>query len=210
VTTRRDHTPARARRPALPAPRAARAMTLLEVVLAVLLLALVATSVLSVISSINIMETNNKQRLAAYEVANRVMLMYFDDAKKMPDKTEAITYGAYRFFYDLTILNAAMEVNDRQAAGSGSSLNALGRYRFINVTVSDAIDRGDGLYLPGEPVASLSRLMDPAAPRNPDSLENFGRNLDNIGDMINSIFGGNVPGGGNLPTGPRGPAPNPK
>src|SRR3989442_1414254 len=63
---------------------------------------------------------------------------------------------------------------------------------LVGVTVYDADAVGD-YELKGEPIAFLSRIIDPFAPRNPDSLENF-NSPDRIVDWLRPLLGGGAAG----------------
>ncbi len=171
----------------------AHALTLVEVLLSVALLALAIGVVMSAVSSIAGMEGNGRKRLAAYEVANRLMLQYLDDAKKMPDKNLPIEYGDRTFYWELDETPAVMKVNHRQEAAG--NLQALDRFKLVVVTVYDQSTEG-GMDTVGEPLALLSRAIDPYAPRNPDSLDTFDKDQSKITDMIRSLVGGATAGGG--------------
>lgn len=166
-------------------------MTLLEVVLSVMLLALVTASVTGAISSITGMETRNRQRLGAYELANRLMLQFLDDYEALPDKSLPLEYGPYLFYWDLEKSPMKMVINSKQESG-GASLLGLDRYKFISVTVFAAEPAGDYTRR-GEPLASISRVVDPALPRNPDSMDLVGKSPDKIRNMILDAIGGGQP-----------------
>ena len=167
-----------------------RGMTLLEVLLAVLMLCLASAVVMGAISSLTSIEARGRRRLAAYEVANRLMLQRLDDEKAMPPQSVPIAYGNYRFFWDLEEVPATMVINRRQES-SGPNLQALDRFKLVGVTVFDSDHNGD-FETRGEPIAFISRIIDPFAPRNPDSLENFS-SPDRIMDWLRPLLGG---GGG--------------
>jgi hypothetical protein len=186
------------RRPSALGPRhSTRALTLVEVLLSVALLCLAIGVVMTAVSSIAGMESNGRKRLAAYEVANRIMLSYLDDAKKMPDKHLPIEYGERKFYWDLDETPAVMKVNQKQEAGA--NLQALDRWKLIVVTVYDQ-DTDGGMDMKGEPLALLSRAIDPYNQRNPDSMETFSADPTRITDMIRGLVGGATTGGGSTRT----------
>lgn len=161
-------------------------MTLLEVLLAVLLLSLTIAAVMTAVSSLAGMESNGRKRLAAHEIANRLILMYLDDEDSLPSKASPLTYGNHRFFWDLGETGATMVINRKQER-NGANLQALDRFKLIEVVVYET--EGEvGSEVQGEPIAALSRVIDPAAPRNPDSLETFS-NVDKISGLIRIITG---------------------
>ena len=176
-----------------PRPRhSRRGITLLEVLLAVLLMSLTVASVMGAVSSIAAMESGGQRRLEANEIANRLMLQYLDDDRALPEKSLPITYGDHRYFWELDQTPARMVINRKQES-AGASLQAVDRFRLIGVTVYDA-DRNGNFETRGEPLASLSRVIDPFAPRNPDTLETF--DAQRIGTMVHFLTeGGAVPTG---------------
>jgi hypothetical protein len=172
-------------RPRLHASR--RAMTLIEVLLAVLMLAMMMGVVMSAVSSIVGMESRGHMRLAAYEVANRIMLQFLDDEKGLPPKTEAVEYGIYRLMWRIDKTTATMNINRKQESSS-PNLQKLDRFQLICVTVYEAEQDGN-FETKGEPLAYLTRVIDPYTPRNPDSIETFSNDPTKIQEMIQSIIG---------------------
>ena len=170
-------------------------MTLLEVILAVLLLSLTIAAVTGAISAIIGMEAEGRKRLEGYEICNRIMLQFLDDEEGLPSKGLPITYGDHKYFWDLDKTTTRMVINKKQES-SAPNLQALDRFMLVGVTVYDASQNGN-YDTKGEPIAFLSRVIDPYAPRNPDSLDTYSNNPDKITKMIQGIFGG---GGQNLST----------
>jgi hypothetical protein len=171
-------------------PRSAPALTLLEVLLAVLLLSLTICIVMGAVSSLAGAEGRGKMRLAAYEVANRIMLQFLDDEKALPPKNEAIEYGPYRFMWRLDKTTATMTINRKQES-AGANLQKLDRYQLVCITVFEAEQNGN-FEIKGEPLAYLTRVIDPFAPRNPDSIETFTGDMDKINGLIQNILGGSA------------------
>jgi type II secretory pathway pseudopilin PulG len=163
-------------------------MTLLEVLLAVLLMSFAAAAIMRAISSIATMESNGRKRLQAFEIANRLILQFLDDEDAMPGQGLPLDYGNNRFFWDLDKTPCRMVINKKQEFG-GANLQALDRYLLIGVTVYETRTEGN-FEVKGEPIAFLSRVIDPAAPRNPDTLETFGTNMDKITKLVGVITQG--------------------
>jgi hypothetical protein len=171
----------------------APAVTLLEVVLAVVMLGLVAASLTGAISAIEMMSARNKRMLAAYEVANRLVLTYLDNPQNMPPGSLPLDYGPYSFMWDSELGGMEMKINDSQKRNSGATPQALDRFEVITITIYDA--EGDGPQpRPGEELAVLSRMYDPAAPRNPESM----KNITEAGNLEKLI--GKLSGGASIPT----------
>lgn len=198
--TRAHHRALDAGHRALSTSHSSRALTLVEVLLSVALLGLAIGVVMSAVSSIAGMEGNGRKRLAAFEVANRLMLQYLDDPKQMPDKNLAIEYGDKKFYWELDETPAVMKVNRRQEAAG--NLQALDRFKLIVVTVydQDLNEAGSNTATVGEPLALLSRAIDPFAPRNPDSLDTYEKDQSKITEMIRSLVGGAAAGTGSSRT----------
>ena len=153
-------------------------MTLLEVVLAVLLLSGVFAAVFGTIGTLDTLQLRHQRTLAAYEVAHRLVLQYLDDDHKMPEKSLPIDYGRFKFMYALMEEKCAMELN-RSQRGSESAPQGLDRYKQVTIAVYSADPAGD-YFQPGEQHATLSRIYDPFAPRNPDSALEYFKDINNI------------------------------
>ena len=166
-------------------------LTLLEVVLAVVMLSGVSASIMSAIAYVERGDARDRRRLAAYEVANRLVLQWLDDSKAMPEPWLPIAYGdRYQFFFELTITPATMVLNERQGGGE-TTLQGLDRYRIVAVRIMDADESDPRRARPStDELALIWRVYDPAASRNPDSTTRFGKNTDNIVSLINLVLGG--------------------
>lgn len=182
-----QHQSARPRRHAGAVSR--RGLTLLEILLAVTMLVLVTTSITAAISAITAMEARSRKRVAACELANRLILQYLDEEEALPSSSLPLDYGKDRYFYELTPWQSRMEINRRQQS-SGSNLQGLARYKVVRVTVYEAEE--DGEYpIKGQQLASIERIFDPATARNPDTIAKLDQNA--VLKMINSITGGQAP-----------------
>lgn len=148
-------------------------MTFLECVAATALLGLAAASIFSVFGFVVSSQTRQQQRLAAAELANRLVLMYLDDPISMPEPTKTLDYGPslYRFEFverPLTLTEAVPDGRDRNRP----SPLPLDRFTEVSVRVwlserSGGTRDGSG----GVPQATVTRMFDPLAFRNPDSIE---------------------------------------
>lgn len=187
---RRTNTEARiAARPRRSA-RCAPGLSLLEVVLSVVMLTGVATSIMSAISYIERADARDKRRLAAYEIGNRLILQWLDDNKQMPEPHLPIAYGdRYQFFFELSVSQVRMELNEEQNR-SETTLQGLDRYRLVAVRVFDSDESDSRNPVPGEELALLWRVYDPAYNRNPDAMTRFGERPENVLELINLILGG--------------------
>lgn len=154
-------------------------MTFIEVVCAAALLALLAAMIMTAFNSMIRGQQRQGHRLAATELCNRLILQYLDDKKSLPSPGLPISYGPDLFRWSIaespvTLVHARPEV-----AAERESRNALTLDRFKAITVrvwlaseSGGSDSGEG----GVVGATLTRLIDPIAIRNPDSTANLARN----------------------------------
>lgn len=192
--------------PARPSPRtrgtrrSAPGVTLLEIVLAVVLLTGVATAVTAAIAYVEGSDARDRKRLAAHELAGRLVLQWLDDFTKMPEANDRLLYNTTEFYYSCDVTPVVMRLNERQAR-SETSLQGLDRFLLISVRVYESIPNGTSTPARGDEVAHVWRLCDPAAARNPDAMDRFGKDPERINDLLNRILG-NV--GGNRAVIPRG------
>ena len=166
-------------RRALLRARTARAMSLLEVVFAVVLLALIASAVSSAISFVGGSEIRAQKRLGAYELANRLLLQRLTDPHDMPSTAAPLDYDRFRYRYRL----AEDRVLQDSAMGEPAAANANRRFKQIRVTVWEADESALGARI-GEPLAILTRLVDPFAVRNPEAVPH----ADDVVREIEELF----------------------
>lgn len=176
----------------------ARGITFLEVVLAVALLGMTTLSVVMATNYISAASIRNSHRLNTHEIANRLMLQYFDDPASLPSEGASVEYGregvTYRYRWALGEESLAVEIptpiapsteedkREQQLARLGrSTTDRFGRFRVVRVRVWLSEETG-GSYSPetGVPQATLARMYDPAdIPNwNPDKLR---RQIDTTG-----------------------------
>jgi type II secretory pathway pseudopilin PulG len=147
-------------------------MSFLEVVLALAILSMIAATTLSAISSITGQARASRQRLAAMELANRLVLQYMDDPTRMPRAELPLEYAQERYRWSFREGSVSMlpviAPEERTTLGP----RRLDRFKTITVTVWLGEESG-GRAVPdeGTPGAVLTRLMDPYALRNPDAIE---------------------------------------
>lgn len=167
-------------------------LTFLEVVAAVALLAVVAASLLGLLAFISGGQSRQAQQLAAAELANRLILMYLDDPTAMPTGREPVRYGPAQYRWEfqedpITLVEAKPE--GRQA---GRTQSPLDNSRFSQLTVHVWLsERSGGSRRSGEgaPAATLTRIFDPIALRNPDSGENLLSNPARMQEFMNRMMG---------------------
>lgn len=170
-----------------------RALTLLEAVCAVAMLGIVATSMFSTIDFIMSRQTSQERRLAAMELANRIMLQYLTDPREIEDdRNLPLRYHsgpqADLFRWDMQISDMQIELDDAVQDLDETALGFTKR-KLEHITVRVWLsEHSGGSYLPSEsPVlVSLERLADPAAMRTPEQIERLYEDPDRVLD----IFGG--------------------
>lgn len=206
MTARRDNPRAH--------PRGAhrrRGMTMLEVVFAVVLLGLVATSAASLFGLLTRLHTDNNQRAAAYELANRIILQHLDDPKEVPSESAALPYGPWRFRFDLDEQPVRMVVKQTEAAARTADKIPMNRFKMVTVRVWIAAEGTEGTTdAAGEEMASLTRIYDPLAAmlfRNPDARERRMQRSDQIQELMRLMAEG--AGGAGVPAGGAGTRPQP-
>ena len=175
----RNITPPRARR-----VEVRRGTTLLEAVLATVLLGLVATTLATAVSYMNSSQRRMQQRLGAAELANRLMLQYIDDQDAMPSNALPIEYDMdlYRWTLDVSPVEFTMAEPPPETESNtiGSGIN-FERIRLVSIKVWLGEESGGARGFSTEyPNAQLTRLIDPLAFSNPDSLQTM---LDTPGGM---------------------------
>jgi type II secretory pathway pseudopilin PulG len=172
-------------------------MTLLEVVLAIAMLALIGASMLGAIGAIDTMQVRGRMQLGAYEIANRLLLQYMHDERKLPNKTLTLDYGPFRYFYDIEVERVKMDLNAVQ--GSGESVpQGLDRYEHVTITLFQA-EGGEEAPSRGDQVAQIVRILDPFAPRNPETLASYKSDPTRVNQLIGKL---NLGSGGNQPPPP--------
>lgn len=179
--------------------RSARGITFLETILAVALLGLTTMSVVLAVNYISLASLRNAHRMNEAEIANRLMLQFFDDPASLPSDSQPIQYGKegeFRYRWTLgeepvtvelptpVTPDAEADRREQQLASLGrSSTDRFSRFRVVRVKVWLGEETG-GNFFPdaGVPQVTLSRLYDPAdIPNwNPDKLR---RQIDSGGGL---------------------------
>jgi type II secretory pathway pseudopilin PulG len=153
---------------------ARRGVTFLESVLATVLLAMVASSLAGGVSFMTRYQQRMDQKLGAAELANRLVLQYIDDRESLPDNSLPIDYDIHQYRWALneskvSFLFDNIRNDDSGGVGSGASLS---RIKLITIRVWLSEDFGGSRsYASDLPSCEITRLIDPLAFNNPDSLE---------------------------------------
>jgi len=172
-------------------------MTLLEVVAAVVVLALVTVAVTSAASYTLGQAAYNETRLGAYELANRLIIQYLDDDTVINrTRGKPIDYNGRRFRWECYVDKVEMKVKAQDPGSGRAGPQHNGRYEYVTVEVwLDRQDRGPGWTESADfkPLASLSRLLDPVAARNPDAMARLAQDQNRLMGIMGRI--GLTPGG---------------
>lgn len=153
-----------------------KGLTFLETVAAAAILGMLAAVVFGGFGSMMASQQRQTHRLACAELANRLILQYLDSREELPPEQVPIAYGGDLFRWELRetpvqLVPARAEV---AAARSSSSAFTVDRIVHVSVRVWLAEDSGGALEPDGVvPEASMGRMIDPIALRNPDSIENL-------------------------------------
>lgn len=151
-----------------------RGVTFLEAILASVLLAMVASTLAGGVSFMTQSQRRMDQKLGAAELANRLILQFIDDRESLPDRSLPIEYDID--LYRWTLEEAPVEfvfdnIQDDSAGGVGGGAS-LSRIKLIKVRVWLAADSGGSRSYTSEvPHCEITRLIDPLAFNNPDSLK---------------------------------------
>jgi prepilin-type N-terminal cleavage/methylation domain-containing protein len=150
---------------------ARRGLTFIETICAVAILAMVSASVLGAFNSMMGAQERQRHRLGAMELANRLILQYLDDKDTLPQAGLPIVYADERYRWEMKevpvqLVAARPDVAEDRTVASAISVNRL---EAVTMTVWLSEESGGGAEPgPSVPSASLTRLMDPIALRNPD------------------------------------------
>ena len=178
------------RLPILKVRRSARGVTLLETILAAALLAGVAGAIVNALAGMASSEDKRRLRLAGYEVANRLLLQYSDDANKMPEPDAPYEYQPGVFFrYTLTKLPLKLELppdSVMKPTGWGPSDFTLKQLVLLDVKVFVSNERGDFI----QPIAQLTRCYHPwpLYSSNPDARRRWFLDQGNLATLTSAMM----------------------
>lgn len=181
-------------------------LTFLEVMCAAAILAGVAAAVLSALSYVFAANERDLKRLAAAEVANRLMLIRLDSEEEFKRLAPLVSYGNDKYRYSMNQTSVGiLPAKPDPASTRGSSLD-----RFLNVSLSVWLSEESGGSVeptPGVPSAMLVRVVDPIPLRNPNSLVNTFKSDEERANAIRYFTGGGGPRPNTAPrTPPRTPS----
>ncbi len=173
-----------------------RGMTLLEVVLAIAALGLIAAGATTTVGYLYGSQIREERRLAATELASRLILIYLDNPNDLPDSSEQIAYGRDSFRYDLSVMPVRVRPHDavRRALAERRSSSPIPIDRFEQVRVRVWLGENSGgsvNFSTAVPNAVLVRLYDPNYfNRNPDSGAKLFEDEQRRNEMFQQILGG--------------------
>jgi len=165
--------------------------TFLESILAVVLLAMVAMTLSNASTIIVKAQRKMDQRLGAGELANRLILQYIDERSSLPDSSLSIEYDVDLYRWSLDESPVQFEFDNRQtdessAIGSGVSLD---RIKLVTIKVwLDADSGGAYSYSSSVPNIVLTRLIDPLAFNNPDSIETLFAKPGGVEEFLSGLL----------------------
>lgn len=165
---------------------------MLEVVLASVMLAMVSATIATAVAQINRAERLRHQRLAAYEVANRVLLQHMDDAEELARQPAVTRQHGWLFRFSVeeepveiealdgldrsALPTDATEIARAAARGQerGEIRDMLRKHlKLLRVRVYRAEQAGGGAAIGREQLAEMTRLYNPLLMlfRNDDTRE---------------------------------------
>lgn len=165
-------------------------MTLIEVVVAVLILGLVTAAVAGAMSYTLGQQAYTRVRLGAYEVANRLVIQFLDDDSIVKSiRGKPIDYGNRRYRWDYSVDKVEMKMKPNEPGSNRPTANNLGRFEIVTVRVW--LDRDEteslGVGRDAPPLAELSRLLDPIAPRNIDAMNRLAADTPRLLEMVGRL-----------------------
>lgn len=182
-----------------------RGLTLIEAVLATVLLAMVTLSTTSMVSLVTGSTARQQKRLAAAELANRLMLIRIDDEENLPRPNETIAYRndpsltprqQWRYRWDLdeerSVRLIPSETSNRTENGRTEAFARLGeRIRLVTVRVWLAEQSGGSrVYTTEVPHARAVRLVDPIGLKNTDSFSRRFSGQQGIDRLLDTLLEG--------------------
>lgn len=170
---------------------ARRGMSFLEVVLALAILAMIAATSLAAISAITGQARAARHKLAATELANRLILQYMDDPTRMPRAELPIEYARERYRWSLREGSVSMVPVVAPEERTTNGPRRMDRFKTVSVQVWLSEESG-GRMVPdeGTPGAVLTRLMDPYALRNPDAIDRLVGDKERLREFLDAFSGG--------------------
>lgn len=169
-----------------------RGLTFLEAILAVVLLSMVATTLSSAVSFMSQSQRRMDQKLGAAELANRLVLQYMDERDSLPDKSLPIEYDMDLYRWTLEEAPVKFEFDDQGVDDAGNNVGSgvsLDRIKLITIRVWLGADSGGSRSFSADvPNVVITRLIDPLAFNNPDSLNTLLQKPGGIEKLFESLL----------------------
>ena len=182
-----------------------RGVSFLEVVLGVALMGAVAGTLSLTVSAVGGSFQRQQTRLAAAEIAGRLLIARVDDEEAPELKRPEITYGdrVFRWSIEERPVTVILSEPAREAASNGeTSGNVIDlSKRLIAVTITawpSEESGGSAVFDPDLPHYTLTRLVDPIAFTTSDSAEVRLGSADRISQYMQGVVGSMT--SGDLPT----------
>ena len=187
------------------APAHRRGLTLIEVVLAAVLLAMVTLTATSMMSLTVGSTARQQKRLAAAELANRLMLIRMDDEENLPGPTETIAYRndpsltarqQWRFRWDIEEADSVRLESSEAAQGAEGGRNEAflrlaDRIKLVTVRVWLSEASGGSFSFDTEvPNARAVRLVNELSLRNQDSFARRFSGQEGINRLLDTVLEG--------------------
>lgn len=179
-----------------------RGLSFVETVCAATLLGVLAASIFGALSAIVGSQRRQQHELAASEVANRLILQYLDDKAGLPMQGLPVEYAGMRYRWQLTESPVELvPARPDSASERQSTVNLrIDRFNLVKVTAWLSEESGGATNPePGTPTATLARIVDPVALRNPDTIERTfsdSSRMQEYLDLMSKYNTGNRPRGG--------------
>ncbi len=150
---------------------ARRGLTFLEVILATVILVFVASVGMGSLSFILSQSERQQTRLAAMELANRLMIIFLDDEVEFGKLPRALEYEGRRYRWESSQAN--ITVDPVISGDQANSIRSAERLRSVAIEVWLS-DESGGSREPGgfAPSARLVRMVD-IFNQNPDSVQHM-------------------------------------
>lgn len=172
--------------------RKARGVTFVESVLGVVLLGLVTASLAGAVAFMRNNQTRLEQRLGAAELANRLILQFIDDDESLPSRALPIEYGDRLFRWSMDQQRVRFNTRTSGTGGGNEGIGggvSLDRIQLVTVRVWLAPESGGTRdFDPETPNAVITRLIDPLAFSNPDSLQTLIESPGGIDRLMNRLM----------------------
>ena len=167
-------------------------MTFLEAILAIVLLGMVATTLSNAVAFMSNAQKRMDQKLGAAELANRLILQYIDERDSLPNKALPIEYDADLYRWTLEEAPVKFKFDDQvedQSTGRVGGGVSLDRIKLITIRVWLGADSGGSrAFNSTVPNVIITRLIDPLAFNNPDSLNTLLAKPGGIEKLFESLL----------------------